>query len=143
MTVHSDPIESHEIHRDRLLAHAEERLAAGDRLQASEKIWGAVAHAVKAIASERGWRFDRHRDLKRTVRHIAAQVGDQEINTLFRSAESFHSNFYNDTYALDEFREGVAEARRLIRLLREANAAMGPNAPPPQGISAQAPQGSA
>ena len=40
-------------------------------------------------------------------------------------------------------REGVAEARRLIRLLREANAAMGPNAPPPQGISAQAPQGSA
>ena len=28
-----------------------------NRWQASEKIWGSVAHAVNAIAKDRGWRI--------------------------------------------------------------------------------------
>ena len=38
----------------RFLGHAEEELAKGHRLQASEKAWGAVAQQLKAIAEQRG-----------------------------------------------------------------------------------------
>ena len=48
----TQPIESHEVHSARLLGHAREMLAKGDRLQASEKVWGAVAHGIKALAEE-------------------------------------------------------------------------------------------
>ena len=40
---------------------ADEYLAAGDRVQASEKGWGAVAEAIKSIAEERGWYHQGHR----------------------------------------------------------------------------------
>ena len=36
------------------LEHARIEIANGNRLQASEKIWGAAAHALKAIAIQRG-----------------------------------------------------------------------------------------
>ena len=36
--------------------HARNELRLGNNLQASEKVWGAAAHAIKAIAIERGWR---------------------------------------------------------------------------------------
>ena len=35
------PIEDHAVHSDRLIRHAWEQLEQGDRLQASEKAWGA------------------------------------------------------------------------------------------------------
>ena len=44
MTLRSEPIEAHYVHSQRLILHAEEKLAEGDRIQASEKAWGAVAH---------------------------------------------------------------------------------------------------
>ena len=44
------PIEPHALHSERLIFHAELEIVQGDRLQASEKAWGAVAHRVKAGA---------------------------------------------------------------------------------------------
>ena len=38
------------------LEQAKIELSKGDGLQASEKVWGAVAHALKAIGVQRGWR---------------------------------------------------------------------------------------
>ena len=38
----------------RLTHRAEEEMQKGDTLQAFEKAWGAVAHAVKSIAEQRG-----------------------------------------------------------------------------------------
>ena len=54
------PIESHAVHSERLMRHAWERLEQGDRLQASEKCWGAVAHALKAVSQRYGWRHRTH-----------------------------------------------------------------------------------
>ena len=47
------PIETHQIHSERLMRHAEEQLAKGDRLQASEKAWGVAAHRLKEFADQR------------------------------------------------------------------------------------------
>ncbi len=56
------PIESYVVHSERLIRHAEEQLVSGDRLQASEKAWGAVAHHLKGIAEQRGWSYRTHAD---------------------------------------------------------------------------------
>lgn len=42
----------------RFLEHAWDELSKGERLQASEKVYGAVGHALAAIGKERGWRTD-------------------------------------------------------------------------------------
>ena len=59
----------------RLLEQAEREYRAGDVLQASEKGWGAAAHAVKAIAEERGWEHDRHGHLVRAARAVEISPG--------------------------------------------------------------------
>ena len=125
------PIESHAIHRDWMLGHAEKMLEAGDRLQASEKIWGAVAHAVKVVAGERGWPYSHHADGGVIVDYIAERIGDAEMAPLFDSIENLHRNFYEDTYSLPRIRQRLERAKRLIALLREAHGAMPPDTPMP------------
>ena len=46
-------------------------------MQASEKLWGAAAHAILAVAMERGWRHGSHRDFVVAVRQLAEESGDE------------------------------------------------------------------
>ena len=69
---------------------------AGDRLQASEKLWGAASHAVTAVARHRGWGHRTHRDLKNAVQRLARESGDDALRAGFVAAEKFHKNFYRD-----------------------------------------------
>lgn len=120
------PIEPHDELSRRLLGHAEAMIAAGDRLQASEKMWGAVAHKLKAIAAERGWPNRSHADARAIVRHIAAQPGNRKISHLFRGvAEDAHRNFYDDTALIEDLSEDLAEIRELIGLLDSARGELG------------------
>ena len=111
---------------NRFLVHADEMIRKGDRLQASEKIWGAVAHALKAVANERGWEHDGHQRLRNVALHLQDHpaVANPEIGTLLRSVEAFHRNFYNDNMAIDEIASGLVDAANLVRLLEAANAAL-------------------
>ena len=122
------PIEAHADHRDRLLAHAREMIEAGDRLQASEKIWGAVAHGLKAVADERGWPYGTHADGGVIAVYIARQVGNRQIALLFRAIENLHRNFYDDVYEPEEIAERLVDAETLLSLLDDAHNAM------PQGL---------
>lgn len=125
------PIESHATHRDRMLEHAEAMCNAGDRLQASEKIWGAVAHGLKAVADEREWPYRRHQDGVVIARYVGALAGDAEIATLFRAVESFHRNFYADAYSIEDIRQGVDEAKRFLSRLDAARERIPADAPMP------------
>ena len=69
-------------------------IESGDLLQGSEKLWDAAAHAVKAVAKQRGWRHDSHALLFRSVRTIAATSGNSRIVAQFQSASDLHINFY-------------------------------------------------
>ena len=69
-------------------------IESGDLLQGSEELWGAAAHAVKAVAEQRGWRHDSHALLFRAVRTMAATSGSPGIISLFQSANDLHINFY-------------------------------------------------
>lgn len=59
----------------KLLIHAREELAEGNRLQAGEKAWGAVVQPMKAIAEQRGWPHESHRDVREVVSQVALEYG--------------------------------------------------------------------
>ena len=70
------PIEPHWAHSERLMQHAFDELAKGDRIQASEKAWGAMAHTLKAIADERGLTYGQHNQVRGVLHAITAEVAD-------------------------------------------------------------------
>ena len=78
------------------LAQSDAEFAEGDRLQASEKLWGAATHAIIAVAQQRGWRHGSHRALKEAAMKLSYERDDTGIRRGFAVAEKFHSNFYHD-----------------------------------------------
>lgn len=48
---------------EKYIAEAKELLSKGDLVRTSEKLWGAVAHAVKRIAAKRGTKLEKHGSL--------------------------------------------------------------------------------
>ena len=118
MTLAQQPIESHDVHSRRLIQHAEEMLDAGDRLQASEKAWGAVAHRLKVVADNRGLRYETHADASRVVRSLASEQDNPRIRTLFDVAQLMHMNYYKDTWAIDYIREQLQDVKELLAILQ-------------------------
>ena len=98
----------------RFITQAEAELRAGDEMQACEKAWGAVAHAIKAVAERHRWRHETHADLFRVARSIARMAGDPEIRTLFDSASGMHKNFYEGWLDHDYIVDCMEDVKRLL-----------------------------
>lgn len=112
------PIEPYTTHSRRLMEHAEEQLAKGDRLQASEKAWGAVAHQIKAIADRRGWQYEKHQHVFGVIGQIANETEDpRKVLTLFDIARGMHDNFYLDSTPLDYIKFQLGEVKELMDIL--------------------------
>ena len=120
MTTRTPPIESHSAHSQRLMKHAEEQLASGDRLQASEKAWGAVAHQLKAIAEQRGWRYETHSQVYGIVERLASEQGNGQLKKLFPVAVGLHQNFYADVIPLRQLKYEIGVAKELLDMLKRA-----------------------
>ena len=101
----------------RFIIQADAELAAGDLLQASEKGWGAAAHAIKAVAQERGWRHDSHARLFGIVDRLASITGMYEIPDLFQTASDVHKNFYEGSMSKERIADGLADIRTLLDIL--------------------------
>ena len=93
------------------LAQAYEELGAGDLEQASEKGWGAASLMVKAIAEKKGLRHRKHGFLYEVIDTLVEELGDEELDSLFDSANTLHFNFY----------EGEFGARAVRRKLRNVD----------------------
>ncbi len=115
------PIESHEVHSERLIRHAEEQLTNGDRLQASEKAWGAVAHHLKSIAERRGWSCRTHAEGFRIVDRLSREMGEPRLRTQFAVANGLHQNFYEDAMGIDYVRTEIEDVKELLDLLVRAD----------------------
>ena len=92
------------------LAASDSEFAAGDILQGSEKLWGAAAHAVMAVAQQRGWRFGDHRSLQAAANRLADELHEPRLAEQFSVAQKFHANFYHDfmqDYEIDRDRPSV------------------------------------
>ncbi len=77
----------------RLMIQADHELTAkGDRVQASEKAAGAVAHAVKAVAEDRKWRHGSHNLRREIMDLLAAEYAKPELRHLQDTADQLHKN---------------------------------------------------
>ena len=101
----------------RFIIQADAELAAGDLLQASEKGWGAAAHAIKAVAQERGWRHDSHARLFGIADRLVAETGDFDIRRIFRVASEVHKNFYEGNMSKEEIADSLTAIRTLLDIL--------------------------
>ena len=96
------------------LTVSDEEFAEGRRMQASEKLWGAAAHAILAVIMERGWRHGGHRDLVVTVRRLAEESGSEILHEEFDAARQFHANFYQNFLDNDEIAEIRAQVHQFV-----------------------------
>ena len=93
---------------------ADEYLVAGDRVQASEKCWGAVAEAIKSIAEERGWSHKGHRLLNDVAFQLSVEWDRRDIKVLYDATEKLHINFYEDAMELDDIAASIVDAKHLL-----------------------------
>ena len=99
------------------ITRADESLRAADRVQASEKGWGAVAEAIKSIAEQRGWNHQGHRLLNDVAFQLSEEWSRPDVRILFDAMEKLHINFYEDNMGLDAVAASVGDARTLLEEL--------------------------
>jgi len=123
-----DPVERAELYAalsEKYLREANELLAKGDYVQASEKLWGAAALVVKAVAASRGVSIASHGELFSFVRALGEEEGDPELRRLFSVASTLHQNFYEGWLSGDVVREYAEDVKQLVaelkRLLKAAH----------------------
>ena len=111
------------------LEAADKEFAAGDHMQASEKLWDAATHAVIAVAQQNGWQYGSHRAMKTAVDMMAEEYDEPLLVGGFGVAEKFHANFYHDfmeDYQLDADRPKIRDfVHRVIALMPENGATPG------------------
>ena len=118
------PRTPHSVHAYQLMDHAEAMLEEGDRLQASEKAYGAYRHQLKALAEEQGWEDNKNTqpELRRRVTELAQKKLNKEedrMQLLMIAPVDLHTNFYKDTRDLDEIRNGIKFTKELIGIMRQ------------------------
>ena len=85
-------------HRERsrhFLDLVDDALARGELEEASNKVWGAAAHAIKAAAETRGWPHHSHALLEETVeRLICEESAPMDLWLQYLTASAYHQRFY-------------------------------------------------
>lgn len=110
----------------RFLEHASLELAKDppERLQASEKSWGALSQAVKAVAKDRRWRNDSHFRTHAILNQIIYEQWDgtavaAEMRKDFLAVQSLHSNYHENVSDVDTIEVGIDAAQRLVDRLEQ------------------------
>ena len=123
--------------REHFLSHAVVFLNRGDRLQASEKMWGAVAQTIAHIADERGWEHRTHQQAGNIVRYLGMEAGDRRIGNLYEIANGLHSNFYHDDREIWSIAAQLPNVRELIRRLDAVHRTVPRNTADPHLVAAE------
>lgn len=97
-----------------LYDQAMDELDEGDLIQASEKLWGAAAQALKSVAERRGWKHDSHAQFFNVLAALRDETEYEALRLYFDAASQLHTNFYENW--LDEvgIRERAEDVRRFI-----------------------------
>ena len=78
------------------LRESQRLLAKGDYAHASEKLWGAMAEIIKAVAARRGLELGTHRSLGEFVSKLQSEHPDWDLVPAFGLGNALHTNFYED-----------------------------------------------
>ncbi len=92
----------------------------GELEEAGNKLWGAAAHAIKAVAERRGWPHGSHRDLEEVVMRLVDDEGAPAIlYTYYALASWFHSRFYGGPPEKSIVHHGKGQIADFTRLLAD------------------------
>ena len=119
----------------RLLREAQAELDAGDLLQASEKAWGAAAHAVKSVAEKWGWYHQGHYRLNAAVEFIAHHRGMEYLINLYWAPNVMHFNYYEHELAEDTLQTAINSTKAFVGEMEKIRAETVPAFPPPDSLS--------
>lgn len=100
------------------LREAQKFLASGNLVQTSEKLWGAVAEMVKAVATKRGIALGTHRSLWDFVYQLNQEHPQLRLTDLFSAAETLHINFYEDHLSQKVVEDRAQRVHQLIERLK-------------------------
>ena len=100
------------------LEDGERHLAEANWAQAPEKLWGAAAQMVEAVAQSRGRVHDSHRELFRSISLLAQEGQDGELGRFFGLAHNLHANFYENWLPPDQAEDGASAVREFVQKLR-------------------------
>ncbi len=103
--------------------HARNQLARGNRLQASEKLWGAAAHALKSIAVQRGWRHGHRSYIFAIAEQLGEEYGRPDFTNKLSIADSMHVNFYENERGEYSISNAIAEVEQFVDDLDEVRSA--------------------
>ena len=102
----------------RFILQARKHLEEGDRLQAGEKAWGAVAHNLKAIAELRGWKHGSHQQIENIGRQIVVEFDNAELgNAIAEAFQNGHRNFYENHRTIEEMTVTIEAAEEVLPVL--------------------------
>ena len=103
----------------RMIVHAREELEAGNRLQAGEKAWGAVVQPLKALAEQRGWPHQSHRDVREVGFQIALEYGldPAHIDAMTDAYRVGHENFYENHRSFDQLADMIGRVEDIAPFL--------------------------
>ena len=104
-------------HSDILWQEAQTALQEDNAIQASEKLWGAAAQAVKAVAEARGWPHGSHRELYNVIARLRQETDHSRLAELFAIANALHQNFYEWWMPLELVREYAIRVEELREAL--------------------------
>jgi hypothetical protein len=109
----------------RFIFQAAQYLLQGDRLQAGEKAWGAIAHNLKAIGEVRGWKHGSHQQIENIGRQIVVEFDNAELgNAIAEAFQNGHRNFYENHRTIEEMTvtiEAAEEALPMLEALQQAS----------------------
>ena len=89
-------------------------LEAGDLLQASEKLWGAAAQALKSVAERRGWNHNSHAQFFNILAALRDETQNVDLRRYFDAASQLHTNFYENWLDEAGIRERADDVRSFI-----------------------------
>ena len=102
----------------RYLREAEKLLAKKDYAQASEKLWGACAEIIKAVAAKRGSRLGTHRSLGEFIVKLQKEHPEWELIDAFSIANNLHMNFYEDWMPAEIVEKNAQTVKEFVEKLK-------------------------
>lgn len=96
----------------------DDELARGELEEASNKLWGAAAHAIKAVAESRDWTHNSHALLESAIMRSVAEGAPAHLVGLYDLASRFHRGFYGDQpFTANQIRNGKQPIAEFIQTL--------------------------
>ncbi len=99
---------------EKFLRDAEILLKNGDLSQGSEKLWGAFATTVKAVAARHGKEIKTHGGISHYLSTISRELKDESLLNAGLTANALHQNFYEDSLTIEYVKKGSKTIRLFV-----------------------------